>query len=51
MARRASAFALIERRYLDEPTAKKAYTGEIEVEASDEFCEALQLLPRAVWAE
>jgi hypothetical protein len=25
--------------------------GEIKVEASDEFCEALQLLPRAVWLE
>ena len=45
------AIALIEKRYLDEPTAKKVFMGEIKVEASDEFCEAIQLLPRAVWLE
>jgi len=45
------ALALIERRCLDEHTAKKVFTGEIKVEASDEFCEALKLLPRAVWLE
>lgn len=45
------ALALIERRHLDEHTAKKVFTGEIKVEAPDEFCEALNLLPRAVWLE
>jgi hypothetical protein len=43
------ALALIERRRLDEDTAKKVFTGEIKVEASEEFCEALRLMPRAVW--
>jgi hypothetical protein len=48
------AFALIKWRALDEPTAKKVFTGEIafkDSNASDEFYEALQLLPRAVWLE
>jgi hypothetical protein len=45
------ALALIEKRSLDEHTARKVFTGEIKVEASDEFCEALQLLPRARWLE
>jgi hypothetical protein len=42
------AFALVKWRALDEPTAKKVFAGEITFEASDEFCEALQLLPRAM---
>ena len=45
------ALALIEHRSLDEGTAKKVFTGEIKVEAPDEFCEVLNLLPRAVWLE
>ena len=45
------ALALIEHRSLDEATAKKVFTGEIRFEAPDEFCEALNLLPRAVWLE
>jgi hypothetical protein len=48
------AFALVKWRALDEPTAKKVFAGKITFEASnasDEFYEALQLLPRAVWAE
>jgi len=48
------AFALIKWRALDEPTAKKVFAGEIafkDSNASDEFYEALQLLPRAVWLE
>jgi hypothetical protein len=45
------ALALIEKRHLDEDTARKVFIGEIKVEASDEFCEALHLLPRARWLE
>jgi hypothetical protein len=43
------AIVLIERRSLDEEAAKKVFAGE--VEASDEFCEAIRLLPRAIWQE
>jgi hypothetical protein len=48
------AFALRKWRSLDENTAQKVFAGEITFKASnasDEFYEALQLLPRAVWAE
>jgi hypothetical protein len=45
------ALALIEKRSLDEHTATKVFTGEIEIQAPDEFCDALNLLPRAVWLE
>lgn len=43
------ALALIERRRLDAITAKKCFIGEIIPDVPVEFCEALQLMPRAVW--
>jgi hypothetical protein len=45
------ALALIEKRHLDEPTAKQVFLGQTLMKVPDEFCEAIQLLPRAVWAE
>jgi len=45
------ALALIERRHLDEDTARKVFEGRIKMNVPEEFCEALKLLPRAVWLE
>jgi hypothetical protein len=43
--------ALIERRYLDEQSAKEVFEGRVKMNVPDEFCDALKLLPRAVWLE
>ncbi len=45
------ALALIEKRSLDEQSAKEVFEGRIKMNVPDEFCEALKLLPRAVWLE
>jgi len=44
------ALALIERRRLDAPTAKKYFIGEIIPDLPVEFYEALQLMPRVIWS-
>jgi hypothetical protein len=43
------AFALFEHRALDADTAKRIVSGEVTPEASQEFVEALHLLPSIVW--
>jgi hypothetical protein len=43
------ALALIEKRRLDEDTAKKIFSGEIITDTPDEFCTALRLMPRVIW--
>jgi hypothetical protein len=45
------ALALIEKRHLDEHSAKQVFLGQTLMKVPDEFCEAIQLLPRAVWLE
>jgi hypothetical protein len=45
------ALALIEKRSLDEQSAKEVFEGRVKMNFCEEFYEALQLLPRAVWAE
>jgi hypothetical protein len=43
------AVALIERRYLDEETAKKVFAGQMFVAVLEGFRDALAFMPRAVW--
>jgi hypothetical protein len=45
------ALALIEKRHLDEHSAKQVFLGQIKMDMPEEFYEALQLLPRARWLE
>jgi hypothetical protein len=45
------ALALIEKRSLDEQSAKEVFEGRVKMNFCEEFYEAIQLLPRAVWLE
>jgi hypothetical protein len=45
------AIAFIQKRSLDEETAKNVFSGEVKVDVSDQFCEALRLLHWAISLE